>query len=206
MTVQGGERRWRTKWGAERTKLDGAKALIEISTTAEGRRGQVKALGRGGVNNSLPLRTGIHMPKKGGCGGGGSGSLCWRGEQRLCSDLRRKSVAQSPPGKGGVWQKSCSRTLCKLCAQELHPSQWMPFSSSYQVPCGPLVILNRSLHKHAPNVFLLVGSSLVSGWPKQLCSSLRLMQLYGGDNHSQVANLGSLEAPSSNQYRWETAP
>lgn len=44
--------------------MEGAEALLEISTTAEGRRGQVKALGRGGVNSSLPLRTGIHMPKK----------------------------------------------------------------------------------------------------------------------------------------------
>lgn len=54
MTVQGGEKRWGNKRGGERTKLEGAEALLEISPTAEGRRGQVKVLGRGGVNNSLP--------------------------------------------------------------------------------------------------------------------------------------------------------
>ena len=132
--------------------------------------------------------------------------LCVEEGSRDCSDLRRKSVAQRPPDEAGVRQKSCCRTLCKLRAQELHPSKWMPFSSSHQVPCGPLVTINRLLHKHAPNVFLLVGSSLVSGWPKQLCPSPRLIQLYVGDNHSQLANLESLEVPSSNQYRWETVP
>lgn len=76
MTIQGRERRWGNKRGAERTKLEGAETLLEISTTAESRRGQVKVLGRGGMNNSLALRTGIHMSKKGGRGGGGSGSLC----------------------------------------------------------------------------------------------------------------------------------
>lgn len=132
-------------------------------------------------------------------------SVLKRGAETV-SKLKKEISCPEASSKGGVEQKSCSGSLCKLCAQELHPSEWRPFSSSHQVPCGPSVTLNRSLHKHAPSVFLLVGSSLVSGWPKQLCSSLRLIQLYGGDNHSPVANLGSLEAPSSNQYRWETAP
>lgn len=60
----------------------------------------------------------------------------------------------------------------------------MPRSSIHQMeftpgPYGPAVTLIRSLHKQAPSVFLLVRSSLESGWPKQSFSSLSLMCFYG---------------------------
>ena len=89
-------------------------------------------------------------------------------------------------------QKPCSGTRCKLHARELHPPEQVPFTSSHQVPYGrtsshPI----RSLHKHTPGGLFSLEAAWTLGSQSNFSSSLRLMWLHGGNNHSQVADLGS---------------
>ena len=119
---------------------------------------------------------------------------------------KRKSVAQRHLAKAGSGAETPLKEPLQAACPGAPSTRVDTFFKFTPGPYGPAVTLIRSLHKQAPNVFLLVGSSLDSGQPKQLFSSLSLIWLYGGDNQGQVADLGSFEVPSSNQGRWETAP